>query len=917
MTHPQVTITESSGSCTSAGAGAMGEIIGRAAELAALRPYIEEVDAGARRAVALIGPPGIGKTTLLRWMHERAEEAGFITAAVRAPATAGLPPRYPSGEILEQLAASANRVLKETPSSLMRIVHTLRGLPDNQPYPAAVPQVAHALNEFESRAPLAVLIDDFHWASTEGASLLIEALRATAVPLLLAVTVRFEGNAAKADLPLPSTGADLWVSRIFLGGLSREATHTLAQSLLKGPVLPSLAEALHQQTEGNPLFAAESLRSWTLDGLVAQTAGHWKLRGQPSSTSLQDVVRARLNRLPKTTSTIVATLAVVGRDCSFEEITKASGCNDEGVVEALDLLHTLGITTFQGGRPRLAHPLFGAVAIQLVGPVIMGTVHERLYKHLSEESSARASEIAFHAVRSLRRPRNLESLLRTAAEEAIRTGSFEEAASWFELLALELEGHGDGLVDALIGQARATTQFSPDEARRLFTRALEMESSLSASAPILTGRAFSHRVAGRFDDAATDLELAARRASDATQKFEIQHARAVLLGIRGDIDGAESLLLDLLTDSHAAELKFKVQGHLGHVAFMRGDLAGAETAIRAALSRCTDEGYRSYLETNLVWTLILAGNWSDAGFFFETAKKRAERVGDLWNLQTLLCSGARLQGWQGQLTSALDTATDAVRLASSLGNPACRVAALDALATVLLTDGSATQAMELLLPEIASISLEFEPLELSHTFCLLAEAALLLGSNDDATAWLSRARSSLKTGPLWSVSIDRITMEILLGAGALDEAIELGANWLSTPSPVLLEQARVLQVLSRAHHKAGSRDTANALARRAEDSFSHLMATPFMSRTLDLTERKPRGRPRSGAPLGLTPRELEVLECLTEGHSTREISQLLYISAVTVEKHIENAMRKLGVSRRSQISTALVGAGVRLPSQPL
>jgi DNA-binding NarL/FixJ family response regulator len=51
---------------------------------------------------------------------------------------------------------------------------------------------------------------------------------------------------------------------------------------------------------------------------------------------------------------------------------------------------------------------------------------------------------------------------------------------------------------------------------------------------------------------------------------------------------------------------------------------------------------------------------------------------------------------------------------------------------------------------------------------------------------------------------------------------------------------------------------------------------------------------------GLTPRELEVLELLSDGRSPQEISAGLFISTKTVSTHIEHIFTKLGVSSRVQ-----------------
>jgi ATP/maltotriose-dependent transcriptional regulator MalT len=50
----------------------------------------------------------------------------------------------------------------------------------------------------------------------------------------------------------------------------------------------------------------------------------------------------------------------------------------------------------------------------------------------------------------------------------------------------------------------------------------------------------------------------------------------------------------------------------------------------------------------------------------------------------------------------------------------------------------------------------------------------------------------------------------------------------------------------------------------------------------------------------LSERELEVLACLTEGLSNREIAQRLTISLTTVKSHTRNIYRKFDVNSRTQ-----------------
>jgi len=58
--------------------------------------------------------------------------------------------------------------------------------------------------------------------------------------------------------------------------------------------------------------------------------------------------------------------------------------------------------------------------------------------------------------------------------------------------------------------------------------------------------------------------------------------------------------------------------------------------------------------------------------------------------------------------------------------------------------------------------------------------------------------------------------------------------------------------------------------------------------------------PTSSVPDLLTDREHEVLMCIADGCSNREIGERLFISENTVKKHVNSIYSKLGVTRRTQ-----------------
>ncbi len=79
----------------------------------------------------------------------------------------------------------------------------------------------------------------------------------------------------------------------------------------------------------------------------------------------------------------------------------------------------------------------------------------------------------------------------------------------------------------------------------------------------------------------------------------------------------------------------------------------------------------------------------------------------------------------------------------------------------------------------------------------------------------------------------------------------------------------------------------------------------------DYLERMRRGERLPRAVL--TPREDEVVKLIAEGHSSREIAQVLTISVKTVERHRENVLQKLGMRDRTELTRYAIRAGLIEP----
>jgi DNA-binding CsgD family transcriptional regulator len=140
------------------------------------------------------------------------------------------------------------------------------------------------------------------------------------------------------------------------------------------------------------------------------------------------------------------------------------------------------------------------------------------------------------------------------------------------------------------------------------------------------------------------------------------------------------------------------------------------------------------------------------------------------------------------------------------------------------------------------------------------------------------------------------------GLDLLDEAVAVLES-----SPARLEYARALLDLGAALRRANRGAVARDPLRRALDVADACGSPPLVERSRQEL-RAAGGRPRRPRLLGaeaLTASERRVAAMAAEGLSNPEIAQALFITKKTIESHLSNAYRKLGIRSRTELTAAL------------
>ena len=341
------------------------------------------------------------------------------------------------------------------------------------------------------------------------------------------------------------------------------------------------------------------------------------------------------------------------------------------------------------------------------------------------------------------------------------------------------------------------------------------------------------------------------------------------------------------------------------VSWVSGDLQGAVQYSRRAALEATDAYGRRSVLSNLSFFLVGVGEWEEAETLVSSLIEDATRAQDVWQLTSILSTAAQLASWRGEYARAIDFAQQALRLTGVNGKEMDHVAALEGLGQALIGLDRIDEAVDAMkeIPELVRVSTE--KVDVHHPLVVFAEANLLLRNVEVAERILLEARTYLRFNLSWTISVDRLAVQVALANANPLEALDFAKPWLERPSEIVFEQARLHQVAGRTYLMLGMREAAVEQAEKARALFARLGARGWEAASGEIaaqSARPRRGRPRLVDSDGLTPRESEVLRLVATGKTNREIGADLYISESTVKKHLENIKLKLGIRRRAELA---------------
>jgi len=189
----------------------------------------------------------------------------------------------------------------------------------------------------------------------------------------------------------------------------------------------------------------------------------------------------------------------------------------------------------------------------------------------------------------------------------------------------------------------------------------------------------------------------------------------------------------------------------------------------------------------------------------------------------------------------------------------------------------------------------------------LVESLLRLGRDDEAAAaGKSHEEHARAKGQPWALA-RAARVGALLAADdefedRFDQAIELHGQ-----TPDAFETARTRLAYGARLRRSRQRVRAREQLRVAIEIFDTLGAEPWSNLArAELEATGETARKRDPSTLGqLTPQELQIAMLLADGRTTRETAASMFLSPKTIEYHLRNVYRKLGIHSRRELAEAM------------
>ncbi|WP_166391461.1 ATP-binding protein [Nocardioides ochotonae] len=905
----------------------MTDLVGRRAESAAVEDLLARAREGRSGALVVRGEAGIGKTAVLAHARDTGDRWGFRVGSLTGVqseaqfAFAGL--HQLCGLLLDRV-----EVLPEPQQAALEVAFGLRGGPAPDRFLVGL-AVLNLLAEVAEERGLLCLVDDAQWLDPASAQVLaFVSRRVAAERLALMFAVR---DCEEGDL-LPFSG----IPDLRLAPLGETDARALLTAAVRTPLDDAVRDRIVAEARGNPLALLELPRS----AQPARLAGGFEL---PDALDVPHRIEASFQRrsssLPAETQLflLVAAAEPTGEMALLSRATESLGIASDAhaPAEAAGLLEL-------GTQVRFRHPLVRSAVYRaahaadrrrahgaLAGATDPAVDPDRRAWHRAQAvlgvDEAAAADLERSAARARARgglaaaAAFLQRAVELTSDPADRVRRALEAAQAkheagasdvaLDLLAAAATGPVDDLQAARLALLRAQIAFHTTRGGDVPGMLLDAAETLAPLDPALSRETYLHALdaaihAGRLARGRGLAEAAAAAQQAPPSTGPPQPADLLLDGLVARFtDGFEASVptlqraLAALTDRDSCADDARWFWLACHVAAMLWDDEALYSTACRAVRLAREAGALATLPAALngvTYVLVLRGEVARAG---ELAAEEAA-ITEATGAPPLLNARLMLAAWGGRERETVELYATMVEEATERGESTMIDLAQAMLAALHNGRGNYQEALAAAMPPCEH-DVAFSSLALPE----LVEAASRAGQPERAAAAADlldrRARASATPYGLGLAAYARA----LVSSGPAAEkhyreAIER------------LRGCRIAAYLARAHLVYGEwlrrerrRHEAREQLRIAHEMLKAMGADAFAERAareLRATGEHPRSRTAQPTD-ALTAQELHIARFVATGATSREIGAQLFLSPRTIEAHLRNIFRKLGITSRRQL----------------
>ncbi len=379
-------------------AAARPDLLERDAELAAIDALIGA--SGRGRLLAFEGPPGIGKTSLIREARRRGRDQGMTVLAARG---SELERTFSFGIVRQLFEPLLTRLPNEDRGEVLAGAAELASPLFEPAVLAAAPAadasfaMLHGLYWLTANVaadqPALLAVDDLHWSDPSSLRWLAYLLpRLDGLDLSVVVGLR-PAEPGEAPALLGQVVSDPLVTVSRPAPLSAAAAAQLARERLSPAADEAFCALLHEITGGNPLFVSEVLATSAAEDVGPVAANLPRLRELASRAGWR-AVSVRLSRLPPEATRLAGAVAILGDGVDPYQAAALADLDEAAASEATADLARVDVLRPQPPF-RFVHPLVRRAVYEALTPLERNTAHARA-SHLLAESGAEPERIAAH-----------------------------------------------------------------------------------------------------------------------------------------------------------------------------------------------------------------------------------------------------------------------------------------------------------------------------------------------------------------------------------------------------------------------------------------------------------------------------------------------------------------------------------------